>query len=166
MAIDSYRWLPQSIADTYRRWPAERLEPIPWTRLPEPLSELTLGLVTTAGLYVEDADRPFDAERERREPMWGDPSWRAIPREVAREGIGASHLHVNNAFVRRDINVALPLDPAEEAVAEGALGEVAETHYSLMGFQLDTTAWEQRYVPQVAERLQAEGTHVALITPV
>jgi D-proline reductase (dithiol) PrdB len=166
MDVDSYKWLPRRLAEVVRAWRAERLEPIPWAPLPRPLEELRLCLVTTAGIYVEGRELPFDAERERREPTWGDPSYRTIPRDAPRQGIAASHLHVNNDFVRRDINVALPLDHAEVAVADGLIASLAATHYSFMGFQLDTGEWERRYAPEVAERMRAEQVDVALLTPV
>jgi D-proline reductase (dithiol) PrdB len=166
MAVDSYRWLPRSLAEVVRAWPAERLEPIPWSALPAPLPELKLALVTTAGIHVEGREAPFDQERERREPAWGDPSYRTIPRDAPREGIGASHLHVNNDFVRRDINVALPLDHAESALSAGLIGGLADSHYSFMGFQLDTAEWERRYAPEAAERMRSAGVDVALLTPV
>lgn len=165
MRVDSYRWLPRRLQEMYRAWPAERREPIPWTPLAAPLPELTLGLVTSAGLYVKGHEPPFDTQREVREPTWGDPSYRTIPRNAPREGIGASHMHVNNEFVRRDLNVALPLDHAEEARADGLIGEVADLHYSFMGYQLDTGEWERRYAPEAAERMRADGVDVALLTP-
>ena len=165
MGIDSYKWLPRVFAERYRELPVELREPIPWTALRAPLSELKLGLVTSAGIYIEGREPAFDAERERREPTWGDPSYRTIPRDAPRQGIGASHLHLNNDFVRSDLNVALPLDHAEEAVADGLIASLAETQYSLMGYQLDTTAWEQRYVPEVAQRLRDEAVDVVVVTP-
>lgn len=166
MAVDSYRWLPRSIAELYRNWADEQPASVPFAPLQGPLADLTMALVTTAGVYVEGRDAPFDADRERREPSWGDPSYRLIPRDAPRSGIGASHLHVNNDFVRADLNVALPLDHAHDAVADGRLGDVASSHYSFMGYQPDTTEWEERYAPEVAERMRAEGVGVALLTPV
>ena len=38
--------------------------------------------MTTAGISVEGLEPPFDAEREKREPMWGDPTYRRIPRTL------------------------------------------------------------------------------------
>lgn len=166
MAVDSYRFLPRSLAELYRNLPVERVEPLPWAPLATPLSQSTLSLVTTAGIYVEGREPPFDTERERREPTWGDPSYRTIARDAPREGIGTSHLHVNNDFVRRDINVALPLDHAEDALADGIIGAVGGTHYSFMGYQPDTGEWERRYGPEVAERMRADGVDVALLTPI
>jgi D-proline reductase (dithiol) PrdB len=164
--VDSYRYLPRSLAELVRAWPAQRLEPVPFAPLPQPSSRATLALVTTAGIYVEGRDPPFDSEREHREPAWGDPSFREIPRDAPRSGIGASHLHVNNEFVVRDINVALPLDQAEEAASEGLIGAMAPTHYSFMGFQLDTAAWETDYGPAAARSMRSDGVDVAILTPV
>jgi D-proline reductase (dithiol) PrdB len=165
LTIDSYRWLPRSLAGLYQEWPMKRIEPVPFTPVSRPLSEIKLGLVTTAGVYVEGQDEGFDVDRERREPTWGDPSYREIPRSVERRGIGASHLHVNNDPVRRDLNVVLPLDHAESAVAVGQLGALADTHYSLLGYQLDMTTWETETAPRVAEGLVSQAVDAAVITP-
>lgn len=165
MGVDSYKWLPSRLAELYQGWPSQHAAEVPFTPLPRPLAELRLALVTTAGVYVRGLEAPFDQERERREPTWGDPSYRHIPRETPRSGIGASHLHLNNAPLQRDLNVVLALDAAEQASADGLIGDVAETHYSLMGYQLDTSEWENRYVPQLAAELRDEQVDAVLITP-
>jgi hypothetical protein len=48
---------------------------IPWTPLDKSISETTFTLMTTAGLSMK-SDAPFDMEREKAEPAWGDPSYR------------------------------------------------------------------------------------------
>jgi D-proline reductase (dithiol) PrdB len=165
MTVDSYKWLPRRLQELYRAWPAQRAQEVPFTPLRAPLQEMRLGLVTTAGIYVEGLEPPFDTERERREPSWGDPTFRSIPRDAPRDGIGTSHLHINNEPVRRDLNTVLCLDLAEDAVAEGRLGGLADTHFSLMGYQLDSTEWQRRTVPEVSRRLREQQVDVALITP-
>ena len=79
MSIDSYRFLDFASRHVMKAW-AAREEPgvIPFTPLAKPLRECTVALVSTAGIARND-DRPFDQERERREPWWGDPSFRVIP---------------------------------------------------------------------------------------
>ncbi len=109
MAVDSFKYLPGSIAGYYRNLPVQREEPIPWTPLRKPLRECRLALVTTAGIYVQGMEPPFDSEREKREPMWGDPSYRRIPRDVRQEQIGVSHLHINNRDILADVNIVLPV---------------------------------------------------------
>jgi hypothetical protein len=47
----------------------------------KPLRGATVALVTSAGIGPA-AEPPFDMGREKREPTWSDPSFRAIPRSA------------------------------------------------------------------------------------
>ena len=94
--VDSYKWLPRSIAAYYRAMQVPREEPVPWTPLTKPLGACRVAAVTTAGVYMRSAEAPFDTEREQREPLWGDPTYRSIPRTARQADIGACHLHINN----------------------------------------------------------------------
>jgi hypothetical protein len=78
MAIDSYRYVDFATRQIMKAW-AARQEPgvIPFTPLAKPLRECTVALLSTAGIARND-DRPFDQEGERRDPWWGDPSFRRI----------------------------------------------------------------------------------------
>ncbi len=165
MAIDSFKYLPGSIANYYRNLAAEREDPVPWTPLAKPLLECRLALVTTAGISVEGLEPPFDAERERREPMWGDPSFRRIPRDVRQEQIVASHLHINNRDILADVNVVLPVQRFLELESRGVIGSLAPTNYSFMGYQMNTGEWRERYAPEVAALMKQEAVDAALLTP-
>lgn len=166
MPVDSFKWLPGSIAAYYRNLPVEREEPIPWTPLAKPPSRCRFALVTTAGIYVQGHEPPFDTEREEREPAWGDPSYRTIPRDTPQDRIRASHLHINNRDLLADVNIVLPLERFRELEKAGEIGSLAPTHYSFMGFQMNTTEWRQRYAPEVAERLRQEEVDAVFLTPV
>jgi D-proline reductase (dithiol) PrdB len=166
MAIDSFKWMPASLAAMYQNMPAEREEPVPWTPLAKPLNRCRFALVTTAGIYVPGREPPFDTEREEREPTWGDPSYRTIPRDTRQEEIGACHLHINNRDILADFNIVLPLDRFREMEEGGEIGSLAPTHYSFMGFQLNTAEWRERYAPEVAARLRQEEVDAVLLTPV
>jgi D-proline reductase (dithiol) PrdB len=165
MPTDSFKWLPRSIAAYYQALPAPDLGPIPWTPLPGPLPRCRIALLTTAGLYLKGEQPSFDLDRERREPFWGDPTYRVLPVDVRQEQIGAAHLHINTEDPERDLNVVLPIDRARELVEAGELGSLAPHHYSFMGYQQDTTEWQQRYGPEVAQRMIEEQVDVALLTP-
>ncbi len=171
MPVNDYLYLPRSIAASYEQQPVTRADPIPFTPLRHPVDETRTALVTTAGIWNKDADPPFDYEREQREPWWGDPSYRVIPRAIRPEQIGAGHLHLNNDDILADFNIALPITRFEELVAAGEVGSLASEHYSFMGFQgggprgPNTTEWEQRYGPEVAERMVADGVESVFITP-
>lgn len=168
MAIDSFKFLPRLITFLYQAIERETLLPIPWTPLPKPLAECRFALVTTGGLYDASTSEPFDLERERAEPTWGDPAYRPIRRDFQQQNIRVSHLHISPTAPEADINVLLPITRFEELAAAGTIGSVAETHYSFMGFQgypADTTEWEQTYTPEVIRRLKAEEVDCVLLTP-
>ncbi|MGD8725357.1 MAG: hypothetical protein PVG00_15555, partial [Desulfobacterales bacterium] len=84
--VDGFRFMPPSLS----AWIGKDIpdQPysgeIPWTLLQKPIKETTFSLITTAGISMK-SDPPFDLEREKREPAWGDPSFRKIPR-TATEG--------------------------------------------------------------------------------
>jgi D-proline reductase (dithiol) PrdB len=121
--------------------------------------------VTTAGIYVKDVEQPYDAEREKREPMWGDPTYRRIPRDVRQDQIGASHLHINHRDLLEDLNTVLPVRRFAELEAEGVIGSLAATNYSFMGFQPNTTEWREHYGPEVAGLLKDEAVDAVLLAP-
>ncbi len=165
MTVDSFKFLPGVIAAYYRNLPAQREEPIPFTPLAKPLSECRFALVTTAGIYDKTKEPPFDTEREKREPMWGDPTFRRIPREIKQEEIGACHLHTNNRDILTDVNSVLPVQRFLELESEGVIGSLAPTSYSFMGYQQNTTEWRERYGPEAAALMKDEGVDTVLLTP-
>ena len=62
---------------------------------------------------------------------------------------------------------ALPLDRLRELVAEGEVGSLAETHYSIMGFQgSDSSQLENESAPAIAEIMKSEEVDLALLAPV
>ncbi len=77
MTVDSFKWLPRSIAGYYKAMQVPEPDGIPWTPLAKPIEEARFALVTSAGVYIKGEQEPFDLERERQEPFWGDPTYRA-----------------------------------------------------------------------------------------
>lgn len=137
---------------------------IPWTPVTKPLAETTFALMTSAGINMND-DPPFDMEREKREPMWGDPSYRKIPITATPADIDVNHLHVNTGYIKKDINVALPINRFQELAADGIIGALAPTAYSYYGYQMDPTVLISETMPQVAADMRAEGVEAVLLTP-
>lgn len=165
MPVDSFKYLPRSIAAYYQTLVVQKADPIPWTPLSKPLNECRVAGLTTAGVYDKDSDPPFDAEREKREPMWGDPTYRRIPRDVRQDQIRASHLHLNHRDMLADVNTVLPLQRLAELESEGVIGSLAQTNYSFMGFQPNTTEWRERYGSEVAGLLKDEAVDAVLLAP-
>ena len=168
MPVDSFKYLPRLIATFYQMTEREPKYPIPWTPLPRDLEKCKFGLVTSAGLYHQGHEPPFDLEREEQEPTWGDPTYREIPFDIHQDRVGVSHLHLNSHDILLDINIQLPVNRFQELVEGGRIAGLANTSYSFMGFQgfpSDTEEWESTYGPQVADKLKAEGVDCVLLTP-
>ena len=168
MPVDSFKYLPRVIGAYYKMTKREPELPIPWTPFPGPLSECKFGLITSGGLFHKGVEPPFDIEREKREPKWGDPTYRTLPVEIKQSDLGASHLHINTRWVLEDVNILLPVYRFRELVDEGRIAGLAESAYSFMGYQgfpPDTNAWQNSYGPEVAEKLKAEEVNCVLLTP-
>ena len=168
MPVDSFKFLPRSLAAFYQATELQPQLPIPWTPLERPLAECKFGLLTSGGLYVRGLEPPFNLERERGEPTWGDPSFRRLPINIRQEDVGVSHLHLNPRDILLDFNILLPIRRFQELPSEGRIGGSADNAYSFMGFQgfpADTQAWQERYGPQVAAELKADGVNCALLVP-
>lgn len=166
MAVDSYKWLPPSLKVYFQNMQVETPASIPWTPMTKPLAAARIALVTTAGINLRGVDPPFDYEREQREPNWGDPSFRRIPRDVRQEQIQTGHLHINNHDIDRDFNVAIPIGRMLELEAAGVIGSLAATNYSFMGYQPDTSEWTSKYAPEAARQMKEEGVDAVVLTPV
>lgn len=140
--------------------------PIPWTAVTRPLAESKVALLTTAGVSMRD-DVPFDMELERRRPTRGDPSWRRLRADATSAQVRVNHLHIDTGYIERDLAVALPLERLRERVAAGEVGSMAETHYSIMGYQgSDTSQLESVSAPEIAAAMRNEGVDLALLAPV
>ena len=139
---------------------------IPWAEVRKPLAESKLALLSTAGLSMR-GDAPFDMEMERQKPTQGDPSWRKLRADATSATVEANHLHIDTGYIERDLNVALPLDRIREIAAEGVLGAVADSHYSIMGFQgNDSSTLENQSAPEIAAAMRSEEVDLALLAPV
>jgi len=168
MRVDSFAYLPRSFRARFERpprLPGEDAEV--WAPFGPRLAEATIGLLSSAGLHVEGEQEPFDVDRERREPLWGDPSWRAIPHGVAQGSLGMSHLHVNPADVLADHEVALPVRTLDALVEDGTVGGRAAAHVSVMGYQeAGLVEWRERTAPEVIDLLRSEGVDGIVLAPV
>lgn len=168
MAIDSYRFLDFATRQIIHAWvDRERRadRPIPWTPLPRPLSRCTIALVTTAGVACRN-DRPFDVERERENPWWGDPTFREIPLGATEADVDLHHLHIDRRFGREDLDVVLPMRRLTELAAEGAVGAAADVHYSIMGYQLRSEVLERETAPALARAMRERGVDAVALVPV
>jgi len=128
------------------------------------LKQTTLALVTSAGISLK-IDPPFDMEREKRETIWGDRSYRAIPGGSTEKDIEVNHLHINTNWIKQDINVILPLARMAEFEKEKIIGRLAPTAYSFYGFQWQNTEFLKEAVEPISKKMKSEGVGAVLMTP-
>jgi len=166
MAIDSYRFVDYATRKIMQAWAArQELGTIPFTPLAKPLRECTVALISTAGIARKD-DPPFDQDGERRNPWWGDPSFRKIPLGTTEKDIRVYHLHIDPKFGEEDLDVLLPMRRLTELASEGVMGRPAATHYSFMGYILDPTELMETSAPAIAASLHEEHVDAVVLVPV
>jgi len=167
MAIDSYRFLDFATRQIIKAWvnrEAQEKRPIPWTPMARPLAECTVALITTAGV-ARNGDVPFDQEGERRNPWWGDPTYRTIPQGTTESEVKLYHMHIDPRFGQEDLDVVLPMRRLGELASEGVIGRPADTHYSIMGYQLRPQVLESETAPAIAREMKAQGIDAAALVP-
>ncbi len=167
MAIDSYRFLDFATRQIIKAWverESRATRPIPWTPMTKPLADCTVALVATAGVAL-NGDPPFDPEGERRNPWWGDPSYRVIPRGTTESDVGLYHMHIDTRFGRQDLDVVLPMRRLDELAREGVVGRSAEAHFSIMGYQLRPEVLENETAPAIVAQMKARGVDAAALVP-
>lgn len=133
-----------------------QIEPAPWKSLP-PLSEMTIAIVTTAGLHARD-DRPFSP---------GSVEYRLVPGDLDFADLRMSHLSVNfdRSGFQQDINTVFPLERLRELHDAGEIGGISRYHYSFMGAQPQPERLEQTG-EEIGRLLRDDGVDAAFLTPV
>ena len=165
VSVDSYRFLDFASRQVMKAWAArEHADGIPFTWLTRPLSDCTLALVSTAGIARND-DRPFDQAHERRDPWWGDPSYRVIPLGTTESDARIYHLHIDPRFGQADLDVVLPMRRLTELACEGVVRQAAPRHYSIMGYILEPHVLVNETAPAIAERMRIDGVDAAALVP-
>jgi D-proline reductase (dithiol) PrdB len=163
--VDSYRFLDVITRRLVRAWiKLESHRLIPWTPLAKPLRDCTVALLSTAGIALK-TDRPFDQEGERRNPWWGDPSYRVIPATVCTQDIRIFHMHINASYAGQDMNCLLPVERLRELAGAGLIRNAAPSHYSIMGYQLDPRELLENSIPEIIMRLRSEQVDLLVLLP-
>jgi len=166
--VDSYRFLPRSFVPMYAdAQPLDDEREAVWAEFVPRLADARIALLTSAGLYIKAEQPPFDTDREQREPTWGDPTHRVLPADVTTADVGMTHLHVNNADVLADHNVALPTDVLAELAHDGVVAGATAHHISVMGYQqAGLEVWRRETAPAIAAQLRDDGADGVVLAPV
>jgi len=166
VVVDSFRFLPRSFRPFYEgRGPFPGEEAPVWAPFAKRLADSKIALLSSAGLYLQSSQPAFDLDRERAEPDWGDPSWRAIP--AVREGsLGVAHLHINDADLLADPEIALPARLLSQLVSEGLVGAAAENHVAVMGYQdRRLVDWRETTAPAIVSFLRDQQVDGLVVAP-
>ena len=141
--------------EPYRWYQAEN--PPPFASLSKPLSEMRLGVLTTAGAYVK-GQVAFHYK--------DDTSVREIPVESADEDLRFSHLTENYLVdPRRDPNCVLPLTALRAARDAKQIGELANSAISCMGGIYSQRRVREELIPAVTDIFERQQIDVALLLP-
>ncbi len=120
------------------------------------LRQRRVAMVSSAALH-DRRELPF---------LPGSAEYRALPSSLNPADIRMSHVSINydRSGFQRDINIAYPIDRLNELAAEGVIGSVAATHYSVMGSTDPRTMGET--VEALSGRLAADNVDAVLFLPV
>lgn len=137
-----------------------------WAPFEKRLSQSRIALLTSAGIYMKESQPSFDLDGERARPDWGDPSWRSIPAAAEKAELGVAHLHINDADILADPEIALPMRLLAQLAGEGVVGAAAASHVAVMGFQDRALSdWRQTTAPQIAAHLREQGADALVLAP-
>lgn len=138
------------------------VDPVPWTALPVPLGQARLALVSSAG-FVLPGQASFDESRRG-----GDPTFREIPADTDPASLVDTHRSTSfdHTGMRRDPNLAFPLERVRELAARGRIGSVNGRHWSFMGSLTAPGRFIAETLPRMAATALADGVQAALLVPV
>jgi D-proline reductase (dithiol) PrdB len=147
--------IPEPTRTAVANLPCPTFDTTPFVAGP-PLSERRVAIVSSAAL-IHRGDRPFP---------FGSGEYRAVPSDWNNNDILMSHVSINfdRAGYQRDINVVYPIDRLRELAAEGVIGSVAATHYTVMG-STDPAAMVES-AAGIADALLADRCNAVVLAPV
>lgn len=147
--------IPQPTRDAVAALAIAEPDTAPWVT-PRPLTESRFAILTSAALHRR-SEMPFSA---------GTAEFRELPATLAPADMLMTHISINFDRIgfQRDSNVAYPIDRLNELAAEGVIGSVAPTHYSVMGSTDPATM--AATADSIVGRLKQEKVDSVLLCPV
>ena len=147
--------IPQPTRDAVVGLECTSLDATPFV-VGRPLPERRVAIISSAALFAR-SDVPF---------TYGAADFRELPASLPAGEILMSHVSINfdRTGWQRDINVIYPIDRLAELAAEGVVGSVARTHFSVLGstdpILMDDTA------DGITARLMQDGVDAVVLSPV
>jgi D-proline reductase (dithiol) PrdB len=158
--IDGWRrrfagWRPGT-GDDYP-WVKNRRAPFTPARRALPM--LNLGLISSAGAYIDGTD-PFDTSSAN-----GDLSFREIPIEVGQSDLKFAGRGYDPTAVQKDANAELPVERLLEFEQNGIIGQLNPVFWSFCGFIPDAAKVVDELAPTLVERVRRYEVQAALLVP-
>lgn len=148
----------ETIMEQKAKTMVERIEgEIPLTPFIKDPKTATYALLTTAGVHLK-TEEPFEV-------VEGDHTVRFIPVTSTEEQLMISHEHFDREDADLDINCVFPLTRLKEIKNEGLIGNIASTHYGLMGFIPNKNALIKETIPKIIEQLKKDQVDALLLNP-
>ena len=147
--------IPEPTRTAVTTVPCPSFETRPFVSGP-PLAERRIALISTAAL-IKRGDAPF---------AFGTTEFRTVPADTPAGDILMSHVSINfdRSGFQRDLNTVHPVDRMRELAAEGIIGGVAQTHYTVMGSSDPSDMVDA--ADQIAGQLRQERIDSILLSPV
>jgi len=128
---------------------------VPFAELPKPVSELRIGLVTTASPILDLAD-------EDRRPA--KAPWSGFTAEPPEALYTADLAWDKEATHTRDPEAFLPIAACRKLIEAGALGGLTD-RYQGVPTDYSKRRTVERDAPEILERLRQDGADAALLVP-
>ncbi len=128
---------------------------VPYTPVDRPVKELTVALVSSAGVHRK-TDPPFNLE--------GDERYYIFSGEVAAADLMVTHGHYDHSDADRDINCIFPIDRLRELASEGSIKGVSNKHVGFMGFTKKLGAMYEQVAPAMGREIERSQADAVVLT--
>jgi D-proline reductase (dithiol) PrdB len=145
--------------ENLRGYPFAENKHTPLTPFRRALPLVNLGLVSSAGAYIDGMD-PFDLNAKD-----GDLVCREIPREVEAADLRYSAKGYDPAAVTEDRNSQSPVDRLTEYEANAVIGRLNSCWWSVSPYIPNAARVAEELGPYIAERLNRYDVQMALFIP-
>ena len=149
-------------------------EDSPFAPMESPVSETTIGLLTTSGHFVQGNDpEPFgvkgmtqqEAIDRITEFYKGEPTLSVIPMDTAMEDLQVRHGGYDIRSPQKDPNVVFPLERLRELRDDGVIGKLAHKAFSFVGVTSQGKL-VNHIGPQWVERIKEQDVGGMVLVPV
>ena len=123
----------------------------------KPLAESKLGMISTAGTYVQGQVAYYYKD---------DTGIRAIPNDTPLEQIRFAHIMENYLVeARQDPATVFPLEVLSKLRDDGVIGELADNYYSCMGGIYSQNRVKNELIPNLVDAIDKEQIDLLLLVP-